>query len=118
MRYTLYRYQLPFSSPLIMKGQSYAHREGLIVEIAGKGWGEIAPLPHWSKETLDEAEREAKKCLLSSCEKKPQLSSVSFGITSALLPQSFSKSIPLAALLWGKAEEVPALAKKAVKENN
>ena len=35
----------------------FSNREGLIVQI-GDGWGEIAPLPGFSKETLEEAKNE------------------------------------------------------------
>ncbi len=55
----LYRYHLPLSEPLQLKGTTLRHREGLLVELASDGgavgWGEAAPLPGFSRENLDEA---------------------------------------------------------------
>ena len=55
----LYRYHLPLSEPLLSKGTTLRHREGLLVELASDGgaagWGEAAPLPGFSRENLDEA---------------------------------------------------------------
>jgi o-succinylbenzoate synthase len=110
---TLYRYSLPFTSPLLIKGHTYAKREGLILAIDGKGYGEISPFPHWSQESLEEAEKEIISYLKG--EKEATLPSVSFGISSALIPQRFSKKIPVSALLWGSAEETLSLAEKAHK---
>ncbi|HEX6709278.1 MAG TPA: o-succinylbenzoate synthase [Rubrobacter sp.] len=55
----LYRYRLPFSQPLTLKGVTLDHREGLLLRLTGddgsEGWGEIAPLPGFSEESLSEA---------------------------------------------------------------
>ena len=55
----LYRYHLPLSEPLLSRGTTLRHREGLLVELASDGeaagWGEAAPLPGFSRENLDEA---------------------------------------------------------------
>lgn len=73
MQLALYRYSLPFRQPLMFKGQRLAHREGLLVSINGQ-WGEIAPLPGFSNESLAEAEAESLACLtaMSRGEKSPQ----------------------------------------------
>ena len=55
MTLALYRYQLPFTQPLTFHGKVEVAREGLLVRI-DKGWGEIAPLPGFSRETLAEAQ--------------------------------------------------------------
>jgi o-succinylbenzoate synthase len=55
----LYRYSLPFSQPLTLKGMKLQHREGLLLRLTGddgsEGWGETAPLPGFSGESLGEA---------------------------------------------------------------
>ncbi|MGL5948637.1 MAG: o-succinylbenzoate synthase [Aeromonas sp.] len=58
MTYALYRYQLPLTAPLTFHGHTLAAREGLLVRI-NDGWGEIAPLPGFSKESLHEAQQAA-----------------------------------------------------------
>ncbi|WGE32697.1 o-succinylbenzoate synthase [Actinobacillus genomosp. 2] len=59
----LYRYQLPVETGVILRNRRLKQREGLIVvlQVEDKmGLGEIAPLPEFSIETLDEAEKQAK----------------------------------------------------------
>lgn len=53
----LYRYELPMDSGVILRDQRLKQREGFIVELANGdeiGRGEIAPLPGFSIETMDE----------------------------------------------------------------
>jgi len=58
-RFDLYRYTLPFSRPLTLEGITLRHREGLLLRLSGDdgsvGWGESAPLPSFSGESLDDA---------------------------------------------------------------
>lgn len=85
MQLALYRYSLPFRQPLMFKGERLANREGLLVSINGQ-WGEIAPLPGFSNESLAEAAAESLACLaaLSRGEKiSPTLTSVQFGFDCA-----------------------------------
>ena len=96
MRLALYRYRLPLTRPL-MPGdaqpgkregptQKSPIREGLLLEIDGQ-WGEIAPLPGFSRESLDEAEAESLACLEALARGRaiaPRLPSVSFGFDCAL----------------------------------
>lgn len=55
----LFRYQLPFKIPLLFKGIKLTAREGAILQVENnKGefhFAEIAPLPGFSKETLQQA---------------------------------------------------------------
>lgn len=55
----LYRYRLPLTAPLRLKGRDFRHREGLLLELVGEdgstGLGEAAPLPGFSRESLEEA---------------------------------------------------------------
>jgi O-succinylbenzoate synthase len=59
VRFDLYRYSLPFSRPLKLEGTTLYRREGLLLRLAGddgsEGWGETAPLPGFSRESLVEA---------------------------------------------------------------
>ena len=58
----LYRYELPFTEPLVLKGAELYRREGILVEALGEGgvagWGEASPLPGFSPESLDEVVRQ------------------------------------------------------------
>ena len=69
-------------------------RKGLIIQI-GDGWGEIAPLPGFSKETFEEAKQEALDVLFDK--KTPTLPSVIFGFSSAKRPLTPVR-VPLCAL--------------------
>ena len=55
----LYRYRVPLSEPLLLKGTVLHHREGLLVRLTAEGgatgWGEAAPLPGFSEESLERA---------------------------------------------------------------
>ena len=58
--FDLYRYKLPFSEPLELKGTLLRYREGLLMELQADeggelGWGETSPLPGFSRESLEEA---------------------------------------------------------------
>lgn len=54
----LYRYTLPIQTGVVLRTQPLHFREGLILQLqqdAQEGWGEIAPLPFFSQESLEEA---------------------------------------------------------------
>jgi O-succinylbenzoate synthase len=57
--FDLYLYSLPLSRALTLKGATLRRREGLLLRVSGddgsEGWGESAPLPGSSEESLDEA---------------------------------------------------------------
>lgn len=59
MQLSLHRYRLPLVAPLVLKGVRHDAREGVLVRLedaAGRvGWGDAAPLPGFSRETLDDA---------------------------------------------------------------
>jgi len=57
----LYRYAIPFTEPMPVKGQVLNEREGIIIVLKSedgqhRGYGEIAPLPGLHDETLQDAE--------------------------------------------------------------
>lgn len=82
----LYRYRLAL--------KNNQHREGLIIQ-DGERFGEIAPLPGFSKETLKEAEQEALNWIETDA--PPTLPSVRFGIDSLQI-ELHSIKLPLASL--------------------
>ncbi len=55
----LFRYRVPLREPLLLKGTQLYQREGILVRLTAEadatGWGEAAPLPGFSKESLEEA---------------------------------------------------------------
>jgi O-succinylbenzoate synthase len=110
MQLALYRYSLPFRKPLMFKGERLASREGLLVTINGQ-WGEIAPLPGFSAETLAEAEAESLACLaaIQRGEKATStLPSVQFGFDCAqrLWPVNLPASLSPYPLLQGAPAEL------------
>jgi O-succinylbenzoate synthase len=61
----LYRYRLPLTDSLRVGGHSLAERQGLLLRVTGpdgrEGWGEAAPLPGFSPDTLDDATTQARR---------------------------------------------------------
>ncbi len=88
----LYSYKFPLDT------RNWKTREGLILEW-NDGWGEIAPLPGFSRETLEEARTEILSLLPNLSNAKPTLPSVQFGLACASKPFSLDPiRIPLCAL--------------------
>lgn len=94
--YQLYRYQIPMDSQVILRNRFLKLREGLLVRICcgnHEGWGEIAPLPEFSQETLEQAQEQTIQWLKDwdmarSQNQKLSLNglypSVAFGLSCAL----------------------------------
>lgn len=115
---TLHPYEMPLRAAEMRAGLFL----NLIDELGNSGWGEVAPLPKWSRETLEEARKEleqkqpeilrvdwtARHCL-KEIDKLHLLPSVSFGLESALLsilspvPQPIVRT---SALFMGSPEEM------------
>ncbi|CAA9420938.1 MAG: O-succinylbenzoate synthase [uncultured Rubrobacteraceae bacterium] len=57
--FDLYRYDLAFAEPVTLKGATLNRREGTLIRLiandGSEGWGEAAPLPGFSPESLDDA---------------------------------------------------------------
>lgn len=57
--FDFYRYKLPFSEPVALKKSLLRYREGVLIRLTAEdgsiGWGETAPLPGFSPETLETA---------------------------------------------------------------
>ena len=61
----MYRYRLPLRFPIPWGGKAHSFREGALIRLTDddgcEGWGEIAPLPAFSPESLADALRRAKE---------------------------------------------------------
>ncbi|MBG6241086.1 MAG: o-succinylbenzoate synthase [Candidatus Symbiopectobacterium sp. Dall1.0] len=56
---SVYRYSVPMDAGVVLRNQRLKTREGLILHLrdgAHEGWGEVAPLPEFSQETLPQAQ--------------------------------------------------------------
>ncbi|TNH04757.1 o-succinylbenzoate synthase [Testudinibacter sp. TR-2022] len=94
--YQLYRYSIPVDSQVVLRNRFLKRREGLLVQVKcgqHEGWGEIAPLPEFSVETLEQAQVQTALWLRQwdearSCNQKLVLDglypSVAFGLSCAL----------------------------------
>ena len=59
-RATLYRYSLPMEAGIVLRNQRLKTRDGLLVQLwqdEKYGWGEIAPLPGFSLESVEQAQQ-------------------------------------------------------------
>ncbi|MCK3654667.1 o-succinylbenzoate synthase [Pasteurellaceae bacterium Macca] len=87
----LYRYAIPVETGVVLRHRRLKQREGLIIRLGEngrEGWGEIAPLPEFSQESLAEAESQAKACLKAwragdPCQFDTLFPSVAFGLSFA-----------------------------------
>lgn len=59
LRWSLYRYDLPLTMPLSLATGTFTERSGVLVHVQDEegheGWGDIAPLPGFSTESLEDA---------------------------------------------------------------
>lgn len=87
----IYSFSLPMEAGVILRYQRLKTRDGLLVCLQdgdNEGWGEISPLPEFSRETLEEATAETIK-RLNEWVKEGKISnsllpSVAFGCSCAL----------------------------------
>lgn len=94
--FELYKYSIPVDSQLILRNRFLKKREGLLVKVICdevEGWGEIAPLPEFSQESLVQAQEQTIQWLslwrdAGSGAKKLSLEhlypSVAFGLSCSL----------------------------------
>ncbi len=79
-------YRLGLVSPLVTAHGVVAHREGVLISISDGthfGWGEAAPMPGWSRESLDDC----KIVLASVAPRLAQLDSVDDSRLTAILTE-------------------------------
>lgn len=91
----LYQYSIPVDAQLILRNRFLKKREGLLVRLGcgeNEGWGEIAPLPEFSQESLEQAKSQAITWLTQWAEQDNETPlsldsfypSVQFGLSCAL----------------------------------
>ncbi|XTZ39660.1 o-succinylbenzoate synthase [Salmonella enterica] len=87
----LYRWQIPLDAGVVLRERRLKTRDGLFVHIkeAGReGWGEISPLPGFSRESLADAQQVAIDWLLAwkggTTLPLPEMPSAAFGLSCAL----------------------------------
>jgi len=93
--FQLFAYKLPFRSPVHCGGEALKEREGLLLKLADEdgveGWGEIAPLPGFSVEKLEDAQRNTETVARLWCSKFPdalatmRAPSIRFGLEQAAM---------------------------------
>ncbi|MDU4093269.1 MAG: o-succinylbenzoate synthase, partial [Pantoea sp.] len=86
----LWRYAIPMESGVLLRDRRLTQREGLLVMLQQhdrQGWGEIAPLPGFSGETLEQAQQACESWLSQWLAAQPVaeslLPSVAFGLSCA-----------------------------------
>lgn len=87
----LWRYQVPMDAGVVLRDRRLKTRDGLLVRLethGAQGWGEIAPLPGFSAESLDDATEAARGWLNAwrqgDDNPLPGQPSVAFGLSCAL----------------------------------
>ncbi len=113
----IYRYSLPLVTPVNWGGVEHTTREGALLYLEDEeglgAWGEAAPLPGFSRETLDTAIADL-LCIVSAGDEPVEYDSLSpsaiFAHASARLQQKISYtdviSIPQNALLSGTSDAI------------
>lgn len=140
----VYRYSLPLVAPLRLAGATLRRRKGLLMRLTAEdgaeGWGEAAPLPGFSRESVEEAAADLRTLAEAAVgrgvgEAPPgsatgPVPSARFGFETALLnlraattSETLAEMLPtgapvreevaLAALLSGSPEEVADGARRA-----
>ena len=95
-RAILYAYELPLKRELVLYGESYLSREGLLLELqtdtGDEAWGDICPLPWFSQEKLIHSEEMARRELrelvgrdIDDIRQKFVPPSLAFGVETAIL---------------------------------
>ena len=128
----LYRYAIPFTEPVMVKGQRLVQREGIILALKNPeegltAYGEIAPLPGLHHESLQAAEAQVVEVLskkeLASADLLPEelFPSVRTGLEMALINLEAAESgesplfsgsnraaqhVPVNALLFGDTVQI------------
>lgn len=93
-----YRFQIPLSRPLKLKGTTYQKREGILLERDGQ-WSEASPLPGFSIETLDDV-------IAAMRSEEPMPPSLQFALAGLETPLEVPVQIPFNHLLLGSQQDV------------
>jgi len=87
----VWQFTIPMDAGIVLRNQRVKQRCGLVVRLTldeREGWGEVAPLPGFSHESLDEAKSCTREWLNSwlkgEADSLPDIPSVAFGLSCAL----------------------------------
>lgn len=87
----VFRWQIPLNTGKVLRSQQLKTRDGLLVQLqetGHEGWGEIAPLPGFSMESLSQAQtvllQWVQQWQMGGQPDLPVLASVAFGVSCAL----------------------------------
>jgi len=134
----LYRYTIPFTEPITVRGQRLIQREGIILVLKSSegehvAYGEIAPLPGLHQETLQSAEAQLFELLSQRDTLAPDMlpkklyPSVRTGVEMAMInldaaisgtlpsfsdEEKIAPQVPVNALLFGDTQQVMQRAEK------
>ena len=95
-----YRFRIPLTQPLLLKGGTHHQREGVLLERDGR-WSEASPLPGFSKETVEDVV----SALRGETEAPPSLK---FALAALDEPFERSLEVPWNYLLIGDRKQVLA----------
>ena len=132
-RCDVYSYRLPLTMPLPVAGRLLERRDGLalhlVAESGREGWGDIAPLPGFSRESLAEAQQQALALARRTVGRARGLDdprlldlcpSVRFGFDSAWMmlgaDAQNTSTFRQSALLYGDTEHCLELVRSAVQK--
>ncbi len=104
-----YRFKIPFVKPVVLKGQSYSIREGVLLEQDGQ-WSEASPLPGFSSESIDDV-------IAAVRGEQPAPPSLQFALQALETPIVDPVKVPWNGLLLGDREQVLAATEKIVQAN-
>ncbi|MFP4227796.1 MAG: o-succinylbenzoate synthase [Salinivenus sp.] len=106
----LYRYALPLTAPLDLGAKTISERQGLLIRLSlasgAEGWGEAAPLPGFSPESLERAVAHARR-LRERWTGHPLSAETLESVWGAL---SFPKDAPASVRFAGESAVVEAVA--------
>ena len=109
IEWKIYHFQLPLVSGGIRNGLGLQ----LVDDQKNEKWGEIAPLPGRSKETIEQARDQLLKIFSKGKVEEELFPSVQFGLESALSPICSITAAPLYAFLNGTSAEILRSAESA-----
>lgn len=104
-----YRFRIPLSQPLVLKGVSHKERVGVLLERNGQ-WSEASPLPGFSRETIDDV-----VAALQGHSAPPP--SLDFALSVLENPIRGPLEVPFSHLLLGGNHEVLSQARSNLGEN-
>ena len=122
----IFRYRLPLHRPMTGAAADQTAREGLLLQLVLKdgnmGWGDAAPLPGFSVETMEHALDALKSAVIALCKgetvsRGDMPPSASFALESALSARHPDRNmhggVSLCALLAGARDEIVEKARRA-----